>query len=175
MDAGRILQVGGADEAYHEPFSARVARVFSDPPINLVAGELDGDVLRLPAGATGPRPAHFTDLADGPITVGLRPHALMLAAGAEAEADSTDLVFGGDLLLAELTGSATYLHIDIGESESLVAEVPGVHSLPLGGHLGLFIPPASLLAFDAITGRSLANPERRAPAPSGGERSDAGG
>jgi glycerol transport system ATP-binding protein len=159
MDEGRVLQVSGADEAYHEPCSARVARVFSDPPINLVPGELDGDVLRLPAGATGPRPAHFAGLADGPVTIGLRPHKLTLEAGRGA-----DLAFGGDLLLAELTGSATYLHIGIGEGASLVAEVPGVHSLPLGEHLELFISPASLLAFDVATGRSLANPARGVPA-----------
>jgi glycerol transport system ATP-binding protein len=156
MDRGRVLQVGRADEAYHEPRTARVARVFSDPPINLVPGELDGDVLHLPAGTSGPRPAHFAGLADGAVTVGLRPHAFTVG-----RADATDLALAGELLLAELTGSATYLHLGIGGPTPLVAEVPGVHRLPLGERLELFVSPGSLLAFEPGTGRSLANPERR--------------
>jgi glycerol transport system ATP-binding protein len=156
MDRGRVLQVGRADEAYHEPRTARVARVFSDPPMNLVPAELDGDVLRLPAGTSGRRPAHFAGLADGALAVGLRPHAFTVG-----RVDGTDLAIAGELLLAELTGSATYLHLGVGGATPLVAEVPGVHRLPLGERIELFISPGSLLAFEPVTGRSLANPERR--------------
>jgi glycerol transport system ATP-binding protein len=155
MDEGRVLQTGGAAEVYHDPRSVRVARVFSDPPTTLVTGELDGDVLRLPAGAAGTRPPHLAGLPDGPVTVGLRPHLVTLG-----RTGADDLCFRGELLLAELTGSATYLHLDLGEGRSLVAEVPGVHRPALGEQLDLFTAPGSLLAFDAGTGASLANPER---------------
>jgi glycerol transport system ATP-binding protein len=153
LDRGRVLQSGPAVDAYHQPRSSQVARVFSDPPMNLVTGEVRGDTLRLPGGVAGPRPRHFGSVADGTVTVGLRPHLLSL------EAPSYDAIaLGGDLLLAELTGSATYLHVEIGGSQALVAEVPGVHSHPLGEHLEMFIRPEMLFAFDDETGTLLASP-----------------
>jgi glycerol transport system ATP-binding protein len=171
MDEGRILQVAGAAQAYHEPCSAEVALVFSDPPINLVAADLGRDGLRLPAGAAVPRPRHFAGLTDGPVTIGLRPHLLSVVPGTDA-----DVRFEGVLLLAELTGSATYLHLDIGAGQPLVAEVAGVHRHDLGERLDLFVSPGSLLAFDAGDGRLLANPEHGgADSPTVGTGTGAGG
>jgi glycerol transport system ATP-binding protein len=100
-------------------------------------------------------------LPDGPVTIGLRPHDLRVggrAGGAHGSAGDDDLTFGGDLLLAELTGSATLLHLDVGDGPPLVAEIPGVHRHPLGEHLELRIDPRALLAFDAADGRTLAHP-----------------
>lgn len=162
MDQGRILQSGPALEAYDRPRSSQVARIFSDPPMNLIPAEVDGEVLRLPGGVTGPRPGHFGPLADGPVTVGLRPHLLApTAPGDDA------IALGGELLLAELTGSATYLHVDIGDDRSLTAEVRGVHAHPLGEHLRVFIRPDALFAFDAGSGALLASPSRRGTARDG--------
>ena len=36
LDAGELLQYGPTAEVYHRPNSMRVARAFSDPPMNLV-------------------------------------------------------------------------------------------------------------------------------------------
>jgi glycerol transport system ATP-binding protein len=160
LDEGRVLQEGPAVEAYHTPRSSQVARVFSDPPMNLVTGMVLGDTLRLPGGVAGPRPSHFDVVAEGAVTVGLRPHLLTLEAP-----DSRAISLGGDLLLAELTGSATYLHVQVGENgESLVAEVPGVHSHPLGERLQMYISPEALFAFDDESGRLLAHPTGAAAA-----------
>jgi glycerol transport system ATP-binding protein len=155
MDRGEVLQSGPAVEAYHGPRSSRVARIFSDPPMNLIAAEVQGGQLRLPGGVAGPRPRHFGAVHDGSVTVGLRPH--LLAVDAPSDRDDA-IAIGGELLLAELTGSATYLHVRVGESTSLVAEVPGVHSHPLGEHLEMFIRPESLFAFDGDSGELLAKP-----------------
>jgi glycerol transport system ATP-binding protein len=159
MHEGRILQTGPAVEAYHTPRSSQVARVFSDPPMNLVTGIVLGDTLRLPGGVAGPRPAHFEGVVEGAVTVGLRPHLLTLES-----AGDRGIALGGDLLLAELTGSATYLHVQVGEEESLVAEVPGVHSHPLGEHLEMYITPEALFAFDDESGELLAHPPTEAAA-----------
>ena len=40
MDAGEVLQYGPTAEVFHRPRSIRVARAFSDPPMNLLAGRL---------------------------------------------------------------------------------------------------------------------------------------
>ena len=154
MDEGRVLQSGPAVEAYHGPRSSQVARIFSDPPMNLLTAEVAGGQLRLPGGVAGPRPRHFDPVGDGPVTVGLRPHLLALSAPSEDA-----IAVGGDLLLAELTGSATYLHIQLGElGEALVAEIPGVHTHELGERLQVFIRPESLFAFDDNSGDLLAKP-----------------
>ena len=39
MDAGELLQYGPTAEVFHQPQSIRVARAFSDPPMNLMAAE----------------------------------------------------------------------------------------------------------------------------------------
>ena len=38
MDAGELLQYGATADVFHKPKSIRVARAFSDPPMNLIAG-----------------------------------------------------------------------------------------------------------------------------------------
>ena len=155
MDRGRVLQSGPVLEAYDQPRSADVARIFSDPPMNLVPAEVEGETLRFPGGVAGPRPPHFGPLGDGPVTVGLRPHLLTL----EAPGDDA-VALDGELLLAELTGSATYLHVQVGDGRALTAEVPGVHSHPLGERLDVYMRPDTLFAFDADSGALLASPTR---------------
>jgi glycerol transport system ATP-binding protein len=123
--------------------------------MNLLRGEVRGHALVLPGGVSGPAPPHFATLPDGPVTVGVRPH-LVTVDGVGAGTGA--LSVGGELLLAELTGSATYLHVRIGEDEALVAEVPGVHSHPIGELLRLHITPGSLYAFDLDSGELLADP-----------------
>jgi glycerol transport system ATP-binding protein len=157
MDKGCVLQAGPATGAYHAPRSSRVARIFSDPPMNLLAAEIHDGVISLVGGGRGARPEHFAPVPDGPVTVGLRPHLLVT----EPPGDEA-LALGGELLLAELTGSATYLHVAAGPGEALVAEVPGVHSHPLGEQVSLFAPSGSLFAFDSSTGDLLAGPARKA-------------
>jgi glycerol transport system ATP-binding protein len=159
MHEGSVLQVGPAVEAYHHPASSQVARVFSDPPMNLLDCDLRGPTLVLPGDFEVARPDHFGAVGDGPVTVGLRPHLVSLA-----DPSGTALAVGGELLLAELTGSTTYLHVRSGVAGSLIAEVPGVHALALGEHLRLFIRPGSLYAFDAGDGALVASPGSAVPA-----------
>ena len=40
MDAGELPQYGPTAEVFHRPGSIRVARAFSDPPMNLVTGSV---------------------------------------------------------------------------------------------------------------------------------------
>ena len=39
LDAGELLQYGPTAEVFHRPQSIRVARAFSDPPMNLIDGQ----------------------------------------------------------------------------------------------------------------------------------------
>jgi glycerol transport system ATP-binding protein len=155
MDEGAVLQVGPAVEAYHRPVSSQVARVFSDPPMNLLDCVVSGDRLVLPGGFEVTRPSHFGSVRHERVTLGLRPHLVTLH---DPTGDALEV--GGELLLAELTGSATYLHVRSGVSGSLIAEVPGVESHPVGEHLNLYIRPESLYAFDTEDGSLIVSPDR---------------
>lgn len=157
LDEGRVLQTGPAVDAYHRPASSEVARVFSDPPMNLVEVAIRHGSLVLPDGVEIPCPAHFAGIGDDEITIGLRPHLVALS-----DPDGDALQVGGELVLAELTGSATYLHVRSGSDGTIIAEVAGVHSHPVGEHLHLYIRPTALYAFDRATGSLLASPDLEA-------------
>ena len=64
LDGGELLQYGPTSEVFHQPKSLRVARAFSDPPMNLMAASRTGQSgvqlvggpllsLVLPQGASG--------------------------------------------------------------------------------------------------------------------------
>src|SRR4051794_4293245 len=86
MDAGDLLQYGPTAEVFHRPKSIRVARAFSDPPMNLVPATaapggvlLAGDTL-LPCALPPATPAAVTvGVRAGSLRVRQRPGDLALA------------------------------------------------------------------------------------------------
>lgn len=140
MDAGELLQYGPTSEVFHEPQSLRVARAFSDPPMNLLAATaVEGGVqlaggpalaLSLPAGTTGA------------LTIGLRSGALHVEQGAG------DLALPGKVELAEISGSDTFVHVHTAVGE-LVAQLTGVHRFELGASLTLYFSASQAYVFDA--------------------------
>ena len=143
MDAGELLQYGPTSEVFHEPQSLRVARAFSDPPMNLLAATaIEGGVklaggpslaLSLPAGAVG---------TTGALTIGLRSGALHVDQGAG------DLALPGKVELAEISGSDTFVHVHTAVGE-LVAQLTGVHRFELGASLTLYFSASQAYVFDA--------------------------
>jgi len=140
MDAGELLQYGPTAEVFHRPRSIRVARAFSDPPMNLVAGQASDGGLALPGGMVFPLVLPAT--ASKEVTLGLRAGALRV------EARPGDLAFPGRVELAEISGSDTFVHVQtqIGE---LVAQLTGVHVFSIGAALTLYVSPAHAYVFDA--------------------------
>jgi glycerol transport system ATP-binding protein len=127
MDGGEVLQYGPTAEVFHRPVSIRVARAFSDPPMNLLAGGAPG------LGLAGVRPD---------TTVGLRASALRV------HQRSGDLVLPGTVELAEIAGSDTFVHVGTPAGE-LVAQLTGVHFFDLGAALTLYLDPAQVYLFGA--------------------------
>ena len=127
MDRGEVLQYGPTAEVFHRPASIRVARAFSDPPMNLLAGGAPG------LGLAGVRPD---------TTVGLRASALRV------HQRSGDLVLPGTVELAEIAGSDTFVHVHTPAGE-LVAQLTGVHFFDLGTALTLYLDPAQVYLFGA--------------------------
>jgi glycerol transport system ATP-binding protein len=124
MDAGQVLQYGPTAEVFHRPASIRVARAFSDPPMNL-----------LPGGRTRPGPC--------PAAAAGEFHRGRARQRAARGAAPGDLALPGTVELAEISGSDTFVHVDTPAGE-LVAQLTGVHFFDLGADLTLHLDPAQV-------------------------------
>ncbi|MBP0637060.1 ABC transporter ATP-binding protein [Cupriavidus sp. AcVe19-6a] len=150
LDAGELLQYGRTADVFHHPDSLRVARAFNDPPMNLVAGTLNGGWVTLAGDIPVPVPG--AGGGDGPVTVGVRASALRLAGEPGAVA------VPGRVALAELSGSDTFVHADTPVG-NLVAQFAGVLDLRLGEPVSLHLLPDQIYLFD-VAGRRIHAPRR---------------
>ena len=153
MDAGELLQYGPTAEVFHAPQSLRVARAFSDPPMNLLAGTaVDGGVQL----TSGPLlRIVLPKSASDAVTVGLRSSALNVDAG------EGDIALPGKVELAEISGSDTFVHVETALGE-VVAQLTGVHRFDLGAPITLYFSAAHAYVFDATGQLALAPAWRKA-------------
>jgi glycerol transport system ATP-binding protein len=152
MDAGELLQYGPTAEVFHRPKSMRVARAFSDPPMNLIAATPVTVGIALPSGVTLAMPLP-TNASAASLTVGVRANALRVHGGAG------DVALPGRVELAEISGSDTFVHASTAVGE-LVAQLTGVHVFELGAPVTLHLQPSHVHVFDA-QGDLLLAPEAR--------------
>ena len=140
LDAGELLQYGPTAEVFRRPRSLRVARAFSDPPMNLVAGTASDGAVLLPGGVRFP--AVLPAGMQGALTLGVRAAAIGI------RPREGDVALPGKVELAEISGSDTYVHAQtpIG---GLVAQLTGVHVFQLGAQVTLYIHPAQAYVFGA--------------------------
>ena len=153
MDAGELLQYGPTAEVFHRPQSLRVARAFSDPPMNLVGAQPSPLGLRLLGGPelalTLPEAAAGQGAS---LTVGLRASALRVVAR------EGDAALPGTVELAEISGSDTFVHVVTAVGE-LVAQLTGVHRFEMGAAVTLYLDARQVYVFDAGGALQL-SPER---------------
>ena len=149
LDGGELLQYGPTAEVFRRPRSLRVARAFSDPPMNLVKATAQADGLLLPGGVSLALPLPATP--EPTLTLGVRAGALRV------HQRNGDVALPGIVELAEIAGSDTFVHVltPIGE---LVAQLTGVHVFTLGAALTLHLDPRQAYVFDAL-GELLVAPE----------------
>ena len=149
MDAGELLQYGPTAEVFRRPKSIRVARAFSDPPMNLLPASAASIGVTLAAGVnlSVPLPA----AAGGALTIGVRASALRV------QQRPGDVALPGTVELAEISGSDTYVHAATPVGE-VVAQLTGVHQFELGAPVTLYLHPAQVYVFDA-NGDLLVAPE----------------
>lgn len=106
-----------------------VADLYDRPPTLAVAATLSDPPLNVLPG-------------DG-VLLGIRPHQVSIEpTGAD------DLVFPAEIRLAEVTGSATFLHLLLEGGRHLVAQLPGTQLFTPGERATAYIDPANLLVFD---------------------------
>lgn len=136
MYEGRLLQTGSAQNVYARPATTTVARIFSDPPMNLLPGSLDDTGLRVADDVRLARPRHLDSLAPGPYVFGVHPGDVTVGESGIAT----------EVELAEISGSETFLHVRHADMR-LVAHLSDVYSYAIGEHLSIALEGAKLFAF----------------------------
>lgn len=143
---GRVTQFGPTAQVYRQPNDLVTAQVFSDPPLNTLAGTKQGGAVRLSTGQSIPAGGAFASVADGTYTIGFRAHHLALDA-----LPTPAIELKANVSVSEITGSESYVHLDVGEHR-LIALVPGVRRLEPDAAVTAWLDPARTFLFDA-TGR----------------------
>ena len=153
LDEGRMLQFGPTVEVYHNPASVRVGEVFSDPPMNMIEGQVENAMALLGQDIRLPLNGHLAGLASGRYRFGVRANHLFVA---RSSADQIE--FGAAVDLAEISGSETFIHA-AHSGTSWVVQEEGVHSLALGEAIQVYLDPRHVFVF-AEDGRLVAAPRR---------------
>lgn len=153
---GQVTQFGPTAQVYRTPKDLISARVFSDPPLNMMTVEKRGSALHLPGGlADAQAGGVLRNLADGTYTIGVRAHHLYLR-----RPSSEAIGIAGTVDVTEITGSESYVHVHTGATGPQkplrwVALTPGVHEIEPGAPIEVFVDPAEVLVFGS-DGRAAA-------------------
>ncbi len=98
---GRIVQIGTPNDVFEHPATTVVAAFIGSPPMNLLPGTMRGG--RMVVGSFEP-PLVRDGIADGPVTVGIRPGALSFA----------DTGMPGRVDLIEDLGDSSIVNVELG-------------------------------------------------------------
>jgi sn-glycerol 3-phosphate transport system ATP-binding protein len=138
LNAGRIEQVGAPLDVYRRPETTFVAAFIGSPPMNLLAAQAAGGRVLL----GGAEVARAEGLADGPVTLGVRPEDLVPGTGAfDLTVDYVEELGAGRLVHGRHAG------------QEMVVAVPA--GLDLGERLALAAARDRLHLFDHGSGRRL--------------------
>ncbi|KKB82580.1 glycerol-3-phosphate ABC transporter ATPase [Devosia soli] len=121
LNAGRIEQVGKPLELYERPASLFVAGFIGSPKMNLLTGK------------------HAAGFAA--TTIGVRPEQLTVATSGNG--------WAGTVLRTEHLGSESYVYVDIGLEEPMIARLPGTAAFEHGDAVVLQASEQVILRFDA--------------------------
>jgi multiple sugar transport system ATP-binding protein len=149
MREGRFEQVGKPLHVYRLPRNTFVAEFVGAPTINLLPCERveeGGRVWLRGAGLSLPVPSALPEVRA--VTVGIRPESLALAA-----VEESDLV--GRVDVVEPLGSATLLHVAVGEGVDLRVLAPDFSKDRAGEEVGLRIARGATHFFDSGNGLRL--------------------
>ena len=139
MSDGAVVQFGPTAEIYRTPASLEAARIFSDPPINVMQVSSDKGVLR-GSGAlswtAGPEAMH-----EGSYHFAIRPHHVSPHRRSDA-----DLPITGRVVVTELSGSESSAHFEV-QGRPWVSLAHGVHPYRVGEEHTFYMDPSKGFMF----------------------------
>lgn len=140
LHEGSVADFGPTSEIYRNPGNLTSARVFSEPPINAVPVIKRKDKIILNDEITWK--SKQKDLADGPYTMGIRPHHVLPQA-----ADKGNVRIPGKIHVAELSGSESMIHFDA-FGDQWVSLSHGIHPFESGSDAVLHFDPIHCFYFN---------------------------
>jgi multiple sugar transport system ATP-binding protein len=145
MSDGRVEQAGAPLDLYRAPANLFVAGFIGSPKMNFVPAQAvamqDGAlVVRLFDGATLALPVAAPIEPGTGLTLGVRPEHLRLA-GVGA------LAVPGEIVVAELLGGESYLHVRI-HGQTIVVKTDGAVTPHRGDRIEVVLPAAHCHLFD---------------------------
>ncbi len=144
MNGGNVDQIGPPLDLYERPATVFVAGFIGSPAMNLVAGRLEPGGVRTGGVVVAPNP--LPGESGRPVTIGLRPEHLELAADGALPLKTE---------LLERLGADTIVHGRLADGPMLTARAAGTLALQLDQTVRLAIRPEHIHLFDAETGRRL--------------------
>ncbi|MGH8354333.1 MAG: ABC transporter ATP-binding protein [Pseudomonas sp.] len=154
LHEGRVIQSGKTAEVYHRPQRVLAAELFSEPPINLLEGRVNGSEVSFEDFVHFPLNPDLQGLAEADYRFGVRPSHIGLV-----PSNDDDLELAVIVELAEISGSETFLHVR-SERFALVLHLPGVHEYEVDTPILIYIPTHKLFVFDP-QGQLVQAPSRR--------------
>jgi glycerol transport system ATP-binding protein len=153
LHEGRVTQFNDTIRVYNNPADLVTAQTFSDPPMNIIPLTKSGGKFVYGDRSTDV-PAEVASLADGPYTVGIRPHQMLLE-----EPAGKSLRLEARVTTTEITGSESFIHLQAGDLK-MVALIHGVHRLAIDGTVPVYLDQSRFFVFDA--GKKLISAPARA-------------
>jgi ABC-type sugar transport system ATPase subunit len=161
MKDGHIVQVGPPLEVYRNPVNTFVAGFLASPPMNLLAGHLNGEggLSAVLDGAAVPVPeafrAAYAGHAGRPVTIGMRPEDFHLAAGPattpiDFRAVAIEALGPEVILVGALVAAAA--------GPEVMARLPRDFSAAPGQPVRLFYDTTQIHLFDRDNGVALKRP-----------------
>ncbi len=152
MNDGRIEQVGPPLALYRHPANLFVAGFIGSPKMNFLpahALRMQGEeVVAEFAGGAQARVRVAALVADGSaLTLGIRPEHLHVGAATGA-ATMAQPTLRGEVIVAELLGGESYLHVRV-QDQTLVIKTGGDVAPRRGDIIDIGVPLASMHVFDA--------------------------
>jgi glycerol transport system ATP-binding protein len=141
LHEGKITQFGPTINVHNRPANLVTAQTFSDPPMNIIAMQKQANRFIFSQGDVA-CPKGLTELADGPYSIGIRPHHLMLHKPKGKSPKVEALVS-----TTEIAGSETFVHVTQGDLK-LVVLTHGVHKVEIGEKIPLYMDPSKFFIFD---------------------------
>ncbi len=120
LRGGHIEQVGKPLDLYNHPANKFVAGFIGAPQMNFLAGELDGNILKLDSGMVRDVPVAHTGKQK--VTLGVRPESI----GVSLDGTGDEKVKVQNF---EQLGAVTYIYAAFANGEALTVQLP--HQIPL--------------------------------------------
>jgi glycerol transport system ATP-binding protein len=141
LHEGRITQYDPTQILYKDPKSLIAAKTFSDPPLNTVKVEKNGEGIFLEGGVHW-KTSKYTNSPNGNYTLGFRAHHLKLAS-----TKNDDLKLTGEVLVTELSGSESFVHLKA-NGNKWVVHTHGIYNFREEEQIEMYLSLSHCYLFD---------------------------